>query len=301
MAYTTNPHLPRLRMEAVRLVKYRGWSTRKVARYTGFSQSAIVKWCAKDETGGWERIDTRSCRPKFHPAQLDDELVAAIVAKRLALNRSSEVIQEALARDGITVSLSSVKRTLARHELLKPRSKWKRRRTAIPRPPADTPGALVQMDTIHFIDWYSQRRFYVYVALDVFSRLAHAEVHDRLRQTTSLQVALRARRRAGFGFAMIQTDNGPEFGKWFEDMLKAKSIALRHSRVRQANDNAYVERFNRTLQDECLGKYPLRNSVTPAKLNTYLDYYNNQRLHFGLKLKTPAEVIPSYWLENVSA
>lgn len=294
MAYSKNPHLPRLRMEAVRLVKYRGWSTRKVARYTGFSQSAIVKWCARDETGGWERIATESCRPKSHPAQLSDGLVATIVAKRLELNRSSEVIQEALARDGLHVSLSSVKQTLKRHELLKPRSKWKRRRPAIPRPLASSPGVLVQMDTIHFIDWRTHRRFYVYVALDVFSRMAYAEVHDGLSQRTSLAVAIRAQGRAGFSFTMVQTDNGPEFGKWFEDMLKVKSIALRHSRVRQANDNAHIERFNRTLQDECLGKYPLRTSVSQDQLDSYLNYYNNQRLHFGLKLKTPAEVIPSY-------
>ena len=31
MAYTQNPHLPRVRMEAVRLVRF-GWSTRKVAQ-----------------------------------------------------------------------------------------------------------------------------------------------------------------------------------------------------------------------------------------------------------------------------
>lgn len=281
-------------MEAVRLVKYRGWSTRQVARYTGFSQSAIVKWCKKDETGGWEHIETASARPKAHPAQLDAELVAAIVSKRLELNRSSEVIQAALAREGIKVGLSSVKRTLKRHELLKPRSKWKRRRVAVPRPKADAPGVLVQMDTIHFIDWMSRQRFYVYVVLDVFSRLGYAEVHDRLRQHISLGVAVRAQLKAGFGFSMVQTDNGPEFGKWFCDMLRSKGIALRHSRVRSPNDNAHIERFNRTLQDECLGKYPTRSSVTKAKLETYLDHYNNRRLHFGLELKTPAEVIPSY-------
>ena len=123
MAYTKNPHLPRLRMEAVRLVKYRGWSTRQVARYTGFSQSAIVKWCAKDETGGWERIATLSSKPKNHPKQLPAEIVAAIVAERLAHGRCAEHVQAALARKDIVVSLPSVKRTLARQELLKSRTK----------------------------------------------------------------------------------------------------------------------------------------------------------------------------------
>ncbi|MBL7045410.1 MAG: hypothetical protein ISR99_00005, partial [Parcubacteria group bacterium] len=60
MAYTTNPNMGKVRRDAVRLVKYRGWSTRKVARYTGFSQSAIVKWCKRDSTGGWHEVPTRS-------------------------------------------------------------------------------------------------------------------------------------------------------------------------------------------------------------------------------------------------
>src|SRR3989344_9020241 len=47
MPYTTNPHLPRLRMEAAQLVLRQGWSTRQVARYTGFDQSTVVRWVAK--------------------------------------------------------------------------------------------------------------------------------------------------------------------------------------------------------------------------------------------------------------
>ncbi len=35
MAYTTNPHLPRVRIEAVGLV-HKGWRKRKVARHLGF-------------------------------------------------------------------------------------------------------------------------------------------------------------------------------------------------------------------------------------------------------------------------
>ena len=38
MPYTTNPHLPRVRRDAVQLVKYRGWSMRKTARYFGVRQ-----------------------------------------------------------------------------------------------------------------------------------------------------------------------------------------------------------------------------------------------------------------------
>src|SRR5229473_3564008 len=126
MPYTTNPHMPKVRMQAVRLVKYRGWSTRKVALHTGYSQSVIVKWCAKDPTGGWHRIPTKSSRPKHHPKELTSDLVSAIIRTRLKRRRCAEVVRQELCNDGVLVSLSSVKRTLARHNLLRTRSPWKR-------------------------------------------------------------------------------------------------------------------------------------------------------------------------------
>lgn len=280
-------------MQVVKLVRL-GWTTRQVARHLGYSHSSIVRWCQRVTTErihGNSGIPTRSSRPKSHPRALAPDIVQAIIAARLEHNRCAEVVHEGLIEQGIKVSLSSVKRTLKRHELLREKSKWKRYRPPVPRPPALFPGALVQMDTIHFVDWQTNQRFYIYTAIDLCSRWAYAEVHDKLSQAVSLKVALRAQAKAGFQFQMLQTDNGPEFSKYFHDMLKARDIALRHSRVRQSNDNAHVERFNRTLQDECLGKYPLRKNVSQEKINAYLDYYNNGRKHMGIGLKIPAQVV----------
>jgi transposase InsO family protein len=92
---------------------------------------------------------------------------------------------------------------------------------------------------------------------------------------------------------MIQTDNGPEFGKWFHDELGYKSISLRHSRIRTPNDNAHLERFNRTLQEEGLRRLHVEVGVQ-SKIETYLDYYSNERLHLGIDCQTPAEVVRSY-------
>jgi transposase InsO family protein len=294
MAYTTNPHLPKLRMEAVRLVKYRGWSTRAASRYTGYSQSAIVKWCAKDETGGWQRIPTQNSKPRHHPRQLPDEVVAAIVTERLAHGRCAEVIQAALAQRGVKVSLSSVKRTLARQELLKTRTWHRKKRRTVPRPLVTRPGDLVQADTVHLVDLHGYR-CYVYTAIDLYSRWAYAEVHRRFNQRLSYQFIDRAQASSGFNFRLVQTDNGPEFGRSFYDQLKEHGIALRHSRVRRSNDNAHIERFNRTIQEECLGRWP-SYAETAAKLPEFMRYYNNERLHMSLNFQTPNNVltIPSY-------
>lgn len=293
MAYTTNPKLPRLRMQAVTMVRS-GSSTREVARYFGYNQSTIARWVQRanaEQLKGSENLPTLSSRPKSHPKALAPGLVAAIVTERLKHRRCAEIVQDSLAEQGIQVSLSSVKRTLAREELLKPRSKWKRIRPHTERPQALAPGDLVQVDTIHFIDWLTGIRFYIYTVIDLYSRTAYAEVHDKLRQTISLQVVLRAQKYMGFHFVTVQSDNGPEFASYFHDMLGAKGIRLRHSRVRQSNDNAHIERFNRTIQEECLGAYPPRKSVTQAKLNSYLRYYNEERKHLGINKKRPAELV----------
>ena len=91
----------------------------------------------------------------------------------------------------------------------------------------------------------------------------------------------RAQAAAPFRFDVVQADNGPEFQRWLELWLRSRKTTLRHSRVRRPNDNAFIERFNRTIQDECLGRYiPQRETKenVQVRLTAYLDYYNNDRL-----------------------
>lgn len=281
--------MPKLRMEAVRLVKCRGWSTRQAARYTGYSQSAIVKWCRKDPTGGWRRIETKSSKPNHHPKELSNELISEIVKTRLNLKRSSEVIHKVLSEKGIGVSLSSVKRTLDRKMLLKKRSPWKRYHAPIPRPFAQNAGDLVQLDTIHLMR--GNERIYVFTLLDVFSRFAYARAYERANTRISLDFLKRAKREIPFDFKYLQSDHGSEFSTHFTERAK---ILHRHSRVRRPNDNAHLERFNRTLQEECLNNLKPDVKEINRALPEYLNYYNTKRHHFGLNLKTPRQVIPSY-------
>lgn len=274
-------------MQAVLRVR-RSESIRAVARHLGYSHSTVSRWVAKAPFDGRETIPTLRSKPKSHPKALTPELVAAIVAERLAHKRCAEVIHATLARRGMKVSLSSVKRTLKRQELITPR-KWKRYRPPVARPPADAPGSLVQTDTIHFLDWQTKDKFYLYTVIDLHTRMAYASVHDHISQRWSYQTLLEAKQLFGFTFQVVQADNGPEFSRWLSDMLKARGVTLRHSRVRQSNDNAHIERFNRTIQQELLGTRPLRGQVTQARLDDYLHYYNHDRLHLGINLTTPIE------------
>jgi transposase InsO family protein len=87
---------------------------------------------------------------------------------------------------------------------------------------------------------------------------------------------------------MLQSDNGPEFSTYFTEQIR---ITHRHTRVRKPNDNAHIERFNRTVQEECLCGVLLTVSALNKVLHPYLSYYNERRLHFGIDLQTPAELL----------
>ena len=297
MAYTTNPQMPHVRMEAVRLVRS-GWSTVKVARHLGYSQSTIVKWMKRAPANLRLRtIPTRSSRPRHHPKELNPEIIAAIMAVRNEHGRCGEVVYETLKARGIVVSLSSVNRTLKRRGLLRERSPWKRWHVGTPRPIAENPGALVQIDTIH-IQPRGGQKFYVYTLIDLFSRFAYAKVVWRINTHESLKFVREAEQEAGFKFLTIQSDHGSEFSSWFTENIGVVGMTHRHSRVRQANDNAHVERFNRTIQEECLDCVPQEFACYRKAIKAYLTYYNGERMHMGIDFLTPlkkiAETIPSY-------
>lgn len=294
MPYTTNPNLPQVRMKAVMLLR-QGWSSRKVARHLGFSQSAIVKWSKRAPDDGRMVIPTKSSRPKNHPGAIDWKIKRKIIDLRIKTNgRCSEVIHQMLLNENIKVSLNTVKRTLRRNQLIKPRSPWKKYHLSGERPEALKPGDLIQVDTIHL--WPSRvEKIYVYTLIDVYSRWVYVYATKRISGGETLKFVKQAMRKANFNFNCIQSDHGPEFSKYFTHMIKMRH---RHIRVRKPNDNAHLERFNRTIQHELLNQLPKNVKVINRHLKKYLRYYNQERLHLGINLQTPwqilAKVIPSY-------
>jgi transposase InsO family protein len=297
MPYNKNPFLPKVRGQAVNLVKIEGWSMRRVAKHFGVEPSTVSRWVAQAPTVGRViEIPTRSSRPRHHPKELSRAVIEEIVARRLARKRCAKVIHGELARVGIIVSLSSVKRVLHRRGLIRPKSPWKKYHQSGERPLIEAPGSLVEMDSVHL--WIArERRTYLVTLIDVWSRWAHVRAFKRLTTHAALKTAREAMNLATFSFTCIQSDHGPEFTKYFTTMIGVDGIRPRHSRVRQPNDNAHIERFNRTIQDDLrseIRRYKTNVSQLNLVLTDYLHYYNAERLHLGLNLKTPEEVLRSY-------
>lgn len=283
MPYTTNPALPRLRAQAVLMVRD-GKSIRQVARYFGFQPSTILRWNKKVPKGGASSIPTKSSRPKRHPKRINEEIRQRIKALRIKLKgRCGEIIHQHLLEEGFKVSLRTVHRELDRWGLLQKRNGWKKQHTYPPRPEAKNPGDLVQIDTVHFVR-KDQSRYYVYTLVDVCSRWSFAWATEKMGVKTSLKFFRQAQAAAPFKFKCVQSDHGPEFQHIFTNQIKTTH---RYSRIRQPNDNAHLERFNRTLQEECLYGLPPKPLAINKVLPVYLNYFNTERKHLGINYKTP--------------
>jgi transposase InsO family protein len=318
MAYSINPNLPKARAIAMRLLLLEQQPLLIVARKCGVHRSTIWRWqrkwlelnehrqldnpnrpnrpvgISKLASCKWS-IATNSSRPHRSPHAICDQLVNRILDLRQKLNRCAEVIWHHLNySDGIRISLSSVHRILRRNHAYDGSRKNRVRPDNPRRPHANVPGELVQTDTIHSICPYTYRRRYVYTVIDLYSRMAYAEIHNRILPGLASSVVLRAQTSWNIKIHMAQADNGPEFGRYFEQTLKRAGITTRHSRLGRPNDNAHIERFNRTIQEECLGS-KISSSVATAtlqkKIYQYIEHYNTNRVHLGLQLRVPTDML----------
>ena len=319
MAYSTNPHLPKARAAAVRLLVEAGLPASTVALRAGVHRSTVWrwkrKWIALNEhvecnnpnrpsrpvstanklaACRWH-IATESSKPHSHAWAIPDAVIQQILRAREQLKRCAEVVWHHVTHTlGLSISLSSVRRILRRHHCFDGARKPRVRRDNPRRPLVTAPGELVQTDTIHHVDPTTGRRLYYYTVIDLYTRLAYAKVATRILPGIAATAVLEARQVFGFPFAMVQSDNGPEYGRYFEQQMRRAGIQTRHSRLHRPNDNAHIERFNRTIQEECIGSY-WRKSVPLSrqkkKLSEYLEYYNNERVHLGIQLRTPSQML----------
>ncbi|HEY4505269.1 MAG TPA: integrase core domain-containing protein, partial [Candidatus Paceibacterota bacterium] len=65
----------------------------------------------------------------------------------------------------------------------------------------------------------------------------------------------------------------------------------RYTRIGKPNDNAHIERFNRTVQEECLDRVPRDVKSLNEALEKYTRYYNHERLHMGISLRSPIQLL----------
>lgn len=133
-----------------------------------------------------------------------------------------------------------------------------------------------------------------YAVIDIFSRYKEAVILNQLDQDGSIVALLEILPKLPFKSIFIQTDNGLEFGKRFDDFCVAQGLKHHYIHKRTPNENAIIERSFRTDEEEFyfrIKKRPKHYDELRDLLAEFLQYYNHERIHLGINFKTPYQIV----------
>lgn len=151
----------------------------------------------------------------------------------------------------------------------------------------------MELDSI--VRFVNGTRRYVITAIDVETRFAFAAAYTTHSSTTAADFLDKLRTVTPYPITQLQTDNGSEFQRYFEESCKRHKITHFHTYPRSPKMNAHVERFNRTISE---GFIMRKRSLLAHDLSTFNDemvtwllWYNTERPHQSLEMKTPLSVV----------
>jgi len=98
-------------------------------------------------------------------------------------------------------------------------------------------------------------------------------------------------RAAGRPPKHIVSDQGVQFRDQYRDWCRSRGVRPRFGAVHQHGSIAMIERFWRSMKDECFRRMPVPLGLRAMRheLTLYLDWYLNHRPHQALSGLTPAE------------
>jgi transposase InsO family protein len=244
--------------------------------------ATLMRWHREIARRRWHA----PCRRRGRPA-IDAQARELIV--RLARENPrwgyQRIVGE-LAKVGIAVSTTTVRRTLARSGFT-------------PAPRRDGPtwreflhaqvGGVLACD-FFCVDTILLRRVYVLFFIELTTRRIH--VAGVTRSPHGAWVTQQARNLAISGvlepFSLLIRDRDAKFTGAFDNVLASEGIRTILTPVRTPIANAYAERFVRTIRHECLDWTLIRSEHHLAHvIHEYVAHYNRERPHRGLGLKPP--------------
>lgn len=297
-------------------------SVSAACRVFGVHRSTYYAWKRQVDRHGLEILRPRERRRPQMPNQLPrmvEERVLAFSIAHPGLGPKRVAGELARARwGGIVVSPNGVWKLLCRHGL-NTRSK----RYALvagyaapyepPRDPGpeqhinvDRPGELVGIDCFYVGRLRgTEGAIWQLTAIDVCSSYAWSEVviakkgNPTARQTSHFARRIAAElQAAGWVLERLLSDNGNEFKGDFTTTVT--QLGARHTRIRagRPQTNGNVEALHKTILDECWRPafarylYPSLSGLR-RELETYLRYYNHDRVHHGrlTRGQIPADLV----------
>lgn len=228
----------------------------------------LKKWCIKHRT---------------------DFVSPSTIGRTLTHLKANHIISELHASTKVSLDGNTGKIML---KALKNQKNTQNRKTRRKDYKATVPGDVVQIDTVVFYLLGVKR--YILTAIDIYTRQAWTYAtssHSSLEASKFLKRIQTDLIHQNTELQHIQTDNGSEFHLYFQEYAKNQGITHFFNYPRHPNQNAFIERFNRTVQEEHL-LYHLFELKTNLALSNLLlaqwtRWYNRERYHTSLDYMTP--------------
>lgn len=286
----------------IEALKKNNGKVRKTARELGVSPGTVLLWRTRARsihslkylrTTGLERKSTAPKKPR--KGVLSPEEKVRIKAHRLLRGQCAIKIKHELV---IPHSVDTIHRFLRTKGLIEEGRYHRRPRyqptTHMHSKNALAPGKL-QMDVKYVTPELSglPHTLFLYAIADIYSRYKQGVIFPLLDQGFAIEAARLLVPRFPFASDFIQTDNGLEFQERFDAFVR-KDLKLEHHYIHKSspNENAIIERSFRTDEEEFFF-FQMRKPRDEVDLNhqyqEFLQYFNDERLHLGIGIITPAE------------
>jgi hypothetical protein len=174
----------------------------------------------------------------------------------------------------------------------KKKTKYSRLRTR--KSPKVTKPGFIQMDSITL---YVNRKRHLFMSvIDIYTKYALVVKANSLSSTNARKVFKEFAKVNPTTVHTVQTDNGSEFLSHFHNHLEEQNIKHVFIYPRLCKVNGVVERFNRTIQEECIKRSDelyYDEGAFEKKLTKYIYWYNYKRPHYALGYLSPMQFINS--------
>ena len=264
----------------------------------GIARPVLSRWWARYQAQDLAGLGPRSRRPHRSPTRHGPAVGQAIVDARdfgWGVQRIA---------DELGVGHGTVQRHLERlgHNRL-PRVA----RRPVHRYEKSRPGELLHVD-LKYLPTLDQRPEFEYAAIDDFSREGLAMIALERSTVAATRFLEHVLAQLPYRIEAVMTDNDMMFTMRyalhsdrltrFEQALKSAGIEHRLIRPRRPESNGKVERFIKTIDDECFRiVQPHSSRARAGALKLFLDYYNHARPHQSLGGVTPVSRRDAYFAQ----
>ncbi len=262
----------------------------------GINRSTYYNWLRKWRVDGEKGLERKKRDSGTYWNSLDRSVVDLILKLRGEYKLGTWRIKWYMERyHGITVSESSVYRTLKRNNMPPLDRCTTRNAMRTKRYEKDVPGHHVQVDVKFLVfknEFGDKVKRYQYTAIDDCTRIRALKIYSRHNQDSSIGFINYVVDKFPFRIHTIQTDNGHEFQSKFHWHVRDEGMHHRYIRPGKPQHNGKVERSHLTDKREF---YQLLNYTDDVdlskKLSSWEDFYNLSRPHGAFNGKTPYETL----------